>query len=111
MTNDPALMLQSAVTVLRRQRQHVRGDTQRAAAYRAGLRSWYGYYGRQLAAEMLARAAAGDWRRALHGLAVLLRDPALLLQGAITVPRPAVQLLWRQRRSAQAVPGSAAREA
>jgi hypothetical protein len=109
MTNDPALMLQSAVTVLRRQHRHVRGDARRTAAYRAGLRSWYGYYGRQLAREMLARAAAGDWRRMLRGLAVLLRDPALLLHGALTVPWPAVRVLWRQRRPAQRFLGSRAR--
>jgi glycosyltransferase involved in cell wall biosynthesis len=98
MTNDPALMLRSAVTVLRRQRPYVRGDARRAAGYRAGLRSWYGYYGRQLVKEIIAKAAARQWGRALHDLAVLmrvlLREPVLLVGVTLTV-------IWRRRRAVQ----------
>jgi glycosyltransferase involved in cell wall biosynthesis/peptidoglycan/xylan/chitin deacetylase (PgdA/CDA1 family) len=94
MTHDPARMLRTSVTVLRRQRQHVQSDARRAAAYRAGLRFWYGCYGGQLVAQVLKLAAEGDWRQALDGLSVLLRDPLLL-------PQAAIAGLWRQRRPVQ----------
>jgi peptidoglycan/xylan/chitin deacetylase (PgdA/CDA1 family)/GT2 family glycosyltransferase len=94
MSRDSALMLRSAITVLRRQWRFVQGNAQRTAAYSAGLRFWRHCYGRQLAADVRAQMAAGECRRALQGLAVLLRDPILLLDGALTI-------LSRQRRPAQ----------
>jgi hypothetical protein len=91
MTANVALMARAEITVLRRQRRYVQSDLQRTAAYRAGLRHLHHCYGRPLIEEMMARAAAGELRQALRGLNVLLRDPGLLL-------RPALRLLWRQRR-------------
>ena len=95
MSAQVALNAHSEITVLRRQRRYVQGDPERIAAYRAGLRFLHHCYGRPLIEEVLAQAAAGELRRALYGLSVLLRDPALLV-------RPALRLLWRQRRPATA---------
>jgi glycosyltransferase involved in cell wall biosynthesis len=111
MTHDPARMLRTSVTVLRRQRQHVQSDARRAAAYRAGLRFWYGCYGGQLVAQVLKLAAEGDWRQALDGLSVLLRDPLLLPQAAVTVLRRQRRRIERQLRGyagglAGMIPGS-----
>jgi glycosyltransferase involved in cell wall biosynthesis len=91
MTHDPARMLRTSVTVLRRQRQYVLGDARRSAAYRAGLRFWYGCHVGQLVAQVLRLAVKGEWRQAGDGMTVLLRDPLLLPQAAVTVLR-------RQRR-------------
>jgi SAM-dependent methyltransferase len=88
-TGDAALMLGSVITVLKRQLPYVQGDARRAA-YRAGLRFWYGRYGLPLVVQVLGQAATGEWQQARDGLAVLLRDPLLL-------PPAALELLWRQR--------------
>jgi glycosyltransferase involved in cell wall biosynthesis/peptidoglycan/xylan/chitin deacetylase (PgdA/CDA1 family) len=93
MTNDPALMLRSAVTVLRRQRPYVKRNEYYASAYCAGAGFWYGRYGRPLRAQ----AAADEWGRPLHGLAVLMRDPVLAMQDGWSV-------LWRHRLAASVHP-------
>ena len=50
MTNNPALMLDAVLTVLRRQWSHVQGNASYEEAYKAGLKFWQGYYGAQIAA-------------------------------------------------------------
>jgi glycosyltransferase involved in cell wall biosynthesis len=48
MTQNPALMLESALTVLRSQWPAVQGNARFEEAYRAGMRFWQGYYGARL---------------------------------------------------------------
>lgn len=99
MTANVALMARAEITVLRRQRRYVQGDPGRTAAHRAGLRYLHHCYGRPLMEEVLAQAAAGELRRALSGLRVLMREPALLV-------RPALRPLRRYARRLAAGVGS-----
>lgn len=75
MSRDPALMLDSVLRVLRRQRRAAR----RAGlghAYRDGIRFWRRYYGEPLIDSIRAHRAAGERRAARRELRVLLlRDP------------------------------------
>ena len=51
MTQNPALMLECALTVLRSQWPQVQGNPRHEEAYRAGMRFWQGYYGAQSAGQ------------------------------------------------------------
>jgi glycosyltransferase involved in cell wall biosynthesis len=73
MSCDPALMLKTALAVLRSQREYVKGSKHHEEAYRAGLRYWRGYYGAQLAHKVLAEVRKHEWRWALRDALVLLR--------------------------------------
>jgi SAM-dependent methyltransferase len=95
-------MLRGSVRVLRRQLRYVQGDAERTAAYRAGLRTWYGFYGQLLAAEVVAQAAAGEWRRALRGMAALIRELAVSLRNPVLLASAALPVLWRQWRPMKA---------
>jgi glycosyltransferase involved in cell wall biosynthesis len=80
MSDDPLLMLTSAIRVLRRQGRGIRGDARLRAAYRRGVRFWQGYYGPDA-----RRVACGHLRtpgcrlRGLKEIAVVAgHAPALL---------------------------------
>ena len=73
MTRDPALMLKSKVTVLRRQWKYARGRKQYKKAYKAGIRHSREYFGEPLVEEVSARKQKRDWQQAIRGLLVLLR--------------------------------------
>ena len=50
-TSNAAVMLEAALTVLRRQWSHVQGNASYEDAYRAGMRFYRGYYGAQIATQ------------------------------------------------------------
>jgi glycosyltransferase involved in cell wall biosynthesis len=70
MTRNAALMLKSEMTVLRRQRMHIRGRN-RYKAYKAGKSHSQEYFGEPLVEEVLERARKREWRGALNGMLVL----------------------------------------
>ncbi len=72
-TGNHALMLGTAVSVLRSQRKHVKGIKQYEEAYRAGLRFWRGWYGDPLVDRVRAHLRGREWKQATRGLLVLAR--------------------------------------
>ncbi len=73
MSGDLPRMLASAITVMRRQRPHLRDSAEHRAAYQAGVRFWRGYYGDPLRRDLAARLSAGDWRPGVRELVALAR--------------------------------------
>jgi glycosyltransferase involved in cell wall biosynthesis len=73
MTRNRALMLESEVTVLRRQWPYVRGRKQYKKACETGIKHSREYFGEPLVEEVSARKQKREWRQALRGLLVLLR--------------------------------------
>ena len=73
MTADPALMLRSTVSVLRGQRQHVKGNKGYEEAYEEGLRLFREHNGMNLAKEVRSHVRRRDPRQALRGALVLAR--------------------------------------
>jgi glycosyltransferase involved in cell wall biosynthesis len=73
MSGDPALMLRTTLTVLRRQRRYARRSLRDRSAYKEGLLQWRQFYGEHL----VERFRAGIHRRG-HRLAALM-DAARLL--------------------------------
>jgi glycosyltransferase involved in cell wall biosynthesis/SAM-dependent methyltransferase len=73
MTRDPARMLAACVTVLRRQRPHVKGSRRYKKAYKASMRFWHDLYGKPLVKEVRAHLNARELQQAQRGLLVLLR--------------------------------------
>jgi len=73
MSQDPLLMLESAVRAVRAQRKHVGASAEHAAAYRDGLRFWKQYYGQRLRHQIEGAAQRREWRRALEGIWSLAR--------------------------------------
>jgi glycosyltransferase involved in cell wall biosynthesis len=74
MSLDNALMLGSALEVLRRQRRYVRGHRSYEKAYRQGVAFWQQLFGEPLLNNMAARVHTGAaWRPTVAMLAVLLR--------------------------------------
>jgi hypothetical protein len=73
MTRNAALMLKAAVTLLRSQREHVRGDRVHEQACRAGLQYEQSHWGLPLIDEVRACLREGKLRRALRGMSVLAR--------------------------------------
>lgn len=67
---DFVKMLRTSLMVLQSQRQYVRDDPERRAAYRHGLRAWRAYYGRRIVAQ--ARADFRQPRGRLTALRALL---------------------------------------
>lgn len=59
MSRNPGLMLRSALSALRSQRQYLTGNGDHIEAYKAGIRYWRGQYGPALQREFLARLRAG----------------------------------------------------
>ena len=69
-----AVTFRSAMRVLHAQRDHVRGNAKREAAYAAGVRNWQRIYGDPVLAETLAELRNPRmWRLAAAGLGTLLR--------------------------------------
>jgi glycosyltransferase involved in cell wall biosynthesis len=73
MTNDPALMLRSTVSVLRGQRQHVKGNKRYEEAYAEGIKLFREHNGMNLAKELRSHVSRRDPGRALRGALVLVR--------------------------------------
>jgi hypothetical protein len=73
MSQDAGAMLAMTQQALRRQRRHVRGDTERRRAYREGRKFWKRYYGEAIVASTRAAFANGERGRGLRGLATLAR--------------------------------------
>jgi glycosyltransferase involved in cell wall biosynthesis len=73
MTRDPAPMLKATVTVLRRQRKHVKGNKRYKEAYRTGMRTGQEIYGVPLSDEVRNHSRLREWKRAVQGILVLLR--------------------------------------
>ena len=73
MTRSFPMMLASAMTIMRRQRRHVRRDDPDHAAYQVGVRFWQDYFGTPLVREVATALPAGDWRHSVPGLLALAR--------------------------------------
>jgi glycosyltransferase involved in cell wall biosynthesis len=73
MTGNHALMLSTAVSVLRSQRKQVKGIKQYEEAYRSGLRFWRGWYGDPLVDRVRGHLRGREWKQATRGLLVLTR--------------------------------------
>ncbi len=67
------LMLRSAVTTLRSQRQYVKGDKRYEKAYEAGIRCYQNIYGGPLIDEILAFVKTRQWKRLVQEARILLR--------------------------------------
>ncbi len=73
MSQDHALMLRSAVSVLRAQRIYLGKHQAYSEAYKAGTGFWQMLYGEPLAEEVIGRLKARQWKQVAHGFIVLLR--------------------------------------
>ncbi len=74
MNQDPALMLESTVAVLRSQRRYLGDGHRREEAYDIGLRSMRADYGVPLVEDISAALRERAWKRALGGIPVLARN-------------------------------------
>jgi glycosyltransferase involved in cell wall biosynthesis len=72
-SGDPARMLSTALYVLRKQREHVKGNEQCEEAYEAGVRGRRGAHGDRLVDEVRTHIREREWKRALRGIVVLMR--------------------------------------
>jgi len=73
MTADPALMLRSTVSVLRGQRQHVKGNKRYEEAYEQGIKLFREHNGANLAKEIRSHLRRRDVGQAIGGALVLAR--------------------------------------
>jgi hypothetical protein len=73
MTRNPALMLNSEVTVLRRQRKHVGRKKQYREAYKFGIKHSQDYFGKALVEESRTCMQKQQWHQAIRNLSVLMR--------------------------------------
>jgi glycosyltransferase involved in cell wall biosynthesis len=73
MTRNPALMLKSELTVLRRQRRYVLKSKRYRAAYKVGIKHSRGYFGEPLVEEARAHIKERRWHRAVAAMSVLMR--------------------------------------
>jgi glycosyltransferase involved in cell wall biosynthesis len=73
MSGDPARMLRASLTVLRKQRRHIKGNKKYEEAYKAGTRNRRWRYGDRLVEEVRAHAWEREWKRTLEGILVLVR--------------------------------------
>src|SRR5215203_3415574 len=72
MSADPALMLRSAVAVLRSKREHVRGNEEYEKAYKDGVEFWQDCYGYPLVCEARDHAKGHEWVRVARAIPTLL---------------------------------------
>jgi glycosyltransferase involved in cell wall biosynthesis len=72
MSGNPALMLKTAMTVLRSQRAYVRKDKRYQEAYKIGVKSMKEFHGVPLARRVLAHARKREWKQAMQDMLVLL---------------------------------------
>jgi glycosyltransferase involved in cell wall biosynthesis len=95
-SRDQAMMLRSAVTVLRRQRHAVETNSRLKEPYRRGLAHWRAAYGGRLADQLRSSLRRRSWSEARTAAATLLRYyPAGLLSLFQT---------WIKRRAARLSP-------
>ncbi len=73
LSQNPAAMLQSTLSVLRAQRPFIKGNRLYESAYRTGVKYWQNCYGERLIAQVRRHARAGEWKEALSGMWILLR--------------------------------------
>ncbi|HJQ71515.1 MAG TPA: glycosyltransferase [Blastocatellia bacterium] len=73
MSRDYALMMRSSLSVLRSQRQFVRGDEKLERAYREGIKFWRDYCAGGLIRQVKDCLGLREWRNALAGSLTLLR--------------------------------------
>jgi glycosyltransferase involved in cell wall biosynthesis len=73
MSGDPRLMLKTSVSVLRAQRDYVRGNPLYEEALKHGIEEMQSYYGGKLLKRVRDDLRAGDWARASAGLSTLVR--------------------------------------
>src|SRR5215203_1969738 len=72
MSADPALMLRSAVAVLRSKREHVRGNEEYEKAYKDGVEFWQDCYGYPLVCEARDHAKGHERVRVARAIPTLL---------------------------------------
>jgi glycosyltransferase involved in cell wall biosynthesis len=73
MSQDAGAMLAMTQQALRRQRRHVRGNSELRRSYREGRRFWKHYYGEVIVASTRAAFANRERSKGLRGLATLAR--------------------------------------
>jgi glycosyltransferase involved in cell wall biosynthesis len=95
LSGDRALMLKTALRVLRSQWPYVKADARYRAAYRTGIRFWKEYYGFELIRQARRSLGQGNPRRAVRPLAAVLRYAPVYAGG-----RLAGSLARRARRAA-----------
>jgi glycosyltransferase involved in cell wall biosynthesis len=98
-SRDQAMMLRSAVTVLRRQRRAVSRNPRFKGPYERGLAHWRGAYGGRLADELRTSLRRRRWSASRRATVTLLRYH----------PRALVSILrnWAKRRASRLLPHSA----
>jgi glycosyltransferase involved in cell wall biosynthesis/peptidoglycan/xylan/chitin deacetylase (PgdA/CDA1 family) len=106
MTSNTALMLRSTLAALQKQWRYVKANPQYKEAYRVGLRFWRTHYGGRLAIELPNQIRLGQWKRALSGIALLLRYHP---RGLAAVLHDWF-VLWKHVRGAPARTGDGPRE-
>jgi glycosyltransferase involved in cell wall biosynthesis len=73
MSGDAALMLRTAIDVLRSQQAYVQSDWSLRRAFREGLRSWIMRYGKHLILQLFVACFQGNAKQAVHALGILFR--------------------------------------
>ncbi len=102
MSQNVPLMLRSVLTVLRRQRPHLKGNPRWRAAYKAGLRGWKRYYARQEITRVrgvLIQPSRPKRRRALKLAEVFRLAPATVVK--LALPQGMKRLRRRMSRPAR----------
>jgi glycosyltransferase involved in cell wall biosynthesis len=82
MSANAALMLRTAVDVLRSQQAFVASESLLRKALRAGLRSWTAHYGKHLVWQVLRLCRTGNAKEALQSVITLLRYGPYFLYSA-----------------------------
>ena len=72
-TRNPAIMLSHAITVLRSQRKHIKGNKRYEEAWKTGVRTYQQWDGERLVDEVRTNVRERERGRALRGMLVLLR--------------------------------------
>jgi glycosyltransferase involved in cell wall biosynthesis len=97
MSRNPALMLQTVLTVLKAQREYAARNKEYWKAYSTGVRAWKEFYGDELVNEMRAHVrASGRWGQTLTNIAVLFRlYPGGLIKHALRKLYVSSVRLWK----------------
>jgi glycosyltransferase involved in cell wall biosynthesis len=97
MSGDPALMLRTAIAVLRAERRHLRGRSDLQMACGKGIRFYKRYYGDQLADQVLQLEREHRWAQVLPRLLTLCRHrPDWVRDHLITKSQGALRRLFRR---------------
>jgi glycosyltransferase involved in cell wall biosynthesis len=73
MSRNPALMLRTAIAVLRAQQLYVKSNKLYKEAYKTGMKFWKQHFGRPLAWAVIGCVREREWKWALWGLLLLVR--------------------------------------